>query len=209
MPPANSKHIEAYTGASAPPDQQNPVRSMNDSRAYCSRCGWIGDDFHAYGPDDLALMIPCLSAGDVIPSGVCPDCAGLVYPTAIRHEPLVSVEMAEGEEDASPAQWDVHISRGRTNYTLHVMHPDGFGSEIILDIVGERPNLQISTWNDAEEFCEAEPVGYIKIGKDHLLLTNNAHLYPTSVIATAEDIRPKLMTYQQWDGCKEWDAVPE
>jgi len=181
---------------------------MTNESAYCSRCGWHGEDHIAFSRSERLEILEHLEPGDIVPSGVCPDCGGVVHPNTILIEPLNSIETYLDEDVDHTSQWQTTVSRVGGSYVLHFVHPGGYGAEIIAEISGERPSLQISTFNSEEELNEAEPIAFAKVGEDHVVITNNSDAFPTSVIVTEDNMRSKILGMNEWSELKDWSERP-
>lgn len=174
---------------------------------HCGACRWRGPaPMPLVGSERLAVL-EALPPGARVPSGRCPSCGGLTAPATLLIEELFpATPGGDGipDPDPSAAPWDVRVERAGEALAIYLVHPEGPGFELIVEVHGDKPTLAILPWSDALGIDEAEPLASVKIGHDHVALRNARQDSASAVVCAPDSIHPSLpLSRQQWSrlGC--------
>lgn len=182
----------------------DPVGPSLEDSVFCRSCDWSGTDFLQLDAEARRELLDGLKPGDVVPAGMCPCCGAPVVPTAIFSGALTARDFQIGEADAPEDAWGVSLSRSGLGYVMHLMHPGGFGCELIFQISNECPEIEVAPFNRPGDLLEAAPVASLKVVKDKVLFTNDPHGI-SAAVATETALTSKLLTSGGWDGVRDWE----
>ena len=152
---------------------------------------------------ERATLFGSLKPGDVIPSGRCPACGGLVYPSTRFTERWACWEHHEGDDSAPSARWEVSAQSHGWGLTLTFRHPDGRAVELAHEIAHGMP--QITAYpRHAGRPCASDAVAHIKLGFDTLMIAPSCGDHWATIDREAVRITPDSRGH--WNSVKVWRA---
>lgn len=174
---------------------------MGRKASYCSECGWHGEEPVGFEPAQWAEILETLQPGDTAPTGICPNCGANCRSAEIFFDRLIHAEKVDGPEP--DAAWEVAMGRVGAGYAFYLIHPLGYGCEVLIEVNGERPSFEFTPFNDRDSLQESEPIALVRVGEDHVAFTHSANA-SAAVIATEEKMRSCILPPGRWEKIRRW-----